>query len=219
MKTNIFKIFALTVLITVSSCKQTPTEISFSDYKYGDKEQVIACANNAKLLNEALYSFEDDIINKYDPNNKNLVRAYSSFGRLAMTNRAPIVDIASEHTQKLFNSIKTSGLYINGSLDYNSPEVKCIADNISNPDLKTTFNALISTNSFDTKIFTPALRTQLGKLSKDKYLGLYVALDLFYGNMFNVDFSKATKPAPKAPAASQQKKEAPKKDAHSGHNH
>ena len=77
------KITLITCLLffTVFSCKN---ESAFSDFKYGDKPVAFNCEGaNSKLLNEALYSFEDDIINYYKKGSDNyrLVQAYSQIIR------------------------------------------------------------------------------------------------------------------------------------------
>ena len=69
----------------------------------------------------------------------------------------------------------------------------CIAQNITNPDLKTTLNALLSTNSMNPKLFGAPLSTNYSLTLSDKYLAAYVAFDLFYAKLFDVDFSKVEK--------------------------
>ena len=75
----------------------------------------------------------------------------------------------------------------------NSALMDCIAQNITNPDLKTTLNALLSTNSMNPKLFGAPLSTNYSLTLSDKYLAAYVAFDLFYAKLFDVDFSKVEK--------------------------
>ena len=190
---SIFKpLSLLLVLIFFTSCKK---EITLSEYKYTDKEFAVNCdAINPELLKEAVFSFEDDIANHFAKNGKqNLSQAYSRTVNLGIYGRAKYNEIVSPHTKEIFNILKTDPNLWNTdeqtkTLNYNHEVVKCLAENISNKDLKTTFNALITTNSMSPKLFGEALRRQSGLALKDKYLATYIALDMYYAKLFDVDF-------------------------------
>ena len=64
-------------MFSLSSCKK---ETTFTDFKFSDKPATLACENlNIKLYNEALYSFEDDILNFYQRNDKKSLLSSESF--------------------------------------------------------------------------------------------------------------------------------------------
>ena len=95
MKTPFFKLLAITLIISLISCKK---ENTFTDYKYADKPIVISCDGiNSKLYQEALYTFEDDIFNYYKKNNPNtsLVKTYSQFIRNAVYGKVKFEEIVS----------------------------------------------------------------------------------------------------------------------------
>ena len=87
MKTNMnsqFNLIAVLLVFTFFNCKQQNT---FSDYKFADKPQAISCEGlNSKLYNEALYSFEDDILKYFKENRPetNINSAYSNYSMIIM---------------------------------------------------------------------------------------------------------------------------------------
>ena len=194
--TTKFFLITLFLLCFASSCKK---ENSFKEYDFADKPAVLACDNlNSKLYNEALYSFENDILNFYGKDKKSLLLAYSQFIRLSVYGRVNYKNIVSEHTLKVFEALKNESELWNfnqsaSHLNYNSALMDCIAQNITNPDLKTTLNALLSTNSMNPKLFGAPLSTNYSSTLSDKYLASYVAFDLFYAKLFDVNFSQVEK--------------------------
>ncbi len=97
--------------------------------------------------------------------------------------------------------------------------------------LKTNFNALVSTNSMNYKLFGPALRSNTS-YTRDAYLQTFIALDYYYSKMFDLDFSKInlefndTKQEAnnkidfnKTPLNLPKKNNTRKVDDHAGHNH
>lgn len=208
------------------SCKK---EIQLSNYKYADKVIGFTCENvNSKLLNEALYSFEDDILNYYRKGTQNyrLEQAYSQFIRNSVFGRLKIEDLVSKHTVEIFDVLKKQeNLWdvsdTKAQLNYNSPLVACISDGIKDNALKTTFKALISTNSMSPKLFGAPLVNKYRNTLNDKNLALYAALDLYYAKMFNVDFTKVNldKPEQKVDFNKLPPIEKTEIDPHAGHNH
>lgn len=195
MKRLFFKLFVITLAISLISCKK---ESTLSDYKYADKGLVLSCENvNSKLYSEALFAFENDILNHYKKNNPNssLLNAYSVFLRNAIYGKLKYEDIVSPHTVKVFEALKKEeNLWVTNNpqsyLNYRSPLVKCIGINMQNQDLKTTFNALIGINSMSPRLFGAPLISNYRDILKDKYLAAYVAFDLYYARLFNRDLSK-----------------------------
>ena len=227
MKTNMnskITILALLLITILFSCKN---EAQFTNYKYADKPAGFTCEGvNQKLLNEALYSFEDDITKHYNKNVKNprLEQAYSQIIRNSVYGRLKLEDIISKHTINVFNALKNeSDLWdannTKSHLNYKGKILKCIANNIKDKNLKTTLNALISTNSMAPKLFGPTIISKYRNVLSDKNLAMYIALDLFYAKFFDLDLTTINTDKPekkvdlnKAPAKTEV-------DTHADHNH
>lgn len=209
--------------ITLFSCKK---ENEFKDFKYADKPMAFTCeGTNSKLLNEALYSFEDDITNHYSrsPQMASLSKAYSQILRVSIYGNLKPEDMVSEHTVKVFEALKKEdNLWSNNTLNYNSPALKCISSGIIDTNIKTTLNALLSTNSMAPKLFGAAIVTNYKNALADKNLAMYIALDLYYSKMFGVDFSKINFDKPEQKVDFNQLPSIDKKpelDPHAGHDH
>lgn len=220
------KINFITILLVfaLASCKK---ENTFTDYKYAYEPNTLTCDNlDTKLYNEALYSFEADILSFYGKNNPNYnqLQAYNQFIREGIYGRANLEGIISKHSTKVFEALKNDkNLWIsqNGStgLNYKSPFLDCISKNMSDKSLKTTFNALISTNSMSPKLFGAPLLTNYRFVQNDKYLATYVALDLYYSKFFDIDFAKINFDKPDSPVDFNNVPQQPVEDPHAGHNH
>ena len=182
----------LLVFIIFTSCKK---EATLSEYKYADKLYFNCDGVNSDLFREALYSFEEDITKQYARNGRqNLTQAYGQAITAGIYGRGKYNEMVSPHTKEIFELLKTQTNLWNTdgkikTLNYNHDLVKCIAKNITNEDIKTTFNALLSTNSMSPKLFGEAMRRQSNLAIKDKYLATYIALDMFYAKLFNVDLN------------------------------
>jgi len=192
MKTFSIKLLLLLLIFNLTSCKKENSTSSLSEYKYADLTQTINCSTlDSKLLNEALYTFENDIANFYDNKQKNVIRAYNVFIRKAASKNKPVLqEFVSEHSVNVAKALNETGIFYNNGLNYNHDIIKCIGENMSASGLETTFNALISTNSMGKELFQPALTGKASSMGKDKYLGLYVALEYFYSEVNKIDFSQ-----------------------------
>lgn len=188
---------------TFYGCKK---ENTFTDFKFTNKPDVLVCnGSNYKLYQEALYSFEDDILKFYGKGNPNttLIQAYSQFIRNAIYGQLKFGDIISEHTYKIFKALKNETDLWDANnpkshLNYHSKIITCVSNNMQDEALKTTFNALVSTNFMEPKLFGSPLMNKYRNILSDKHLATYVALDLFYAKLFDVDFSNINfdKPEP-----------------------
>ena len=192
MKSTINFILFLGALTVVSCKKETP----FKEYKFAEKGNVIICdKQNTALINEALFSFEEDITAFYSQNGqKNIANAYSQFLRTATMNRIKYEDIVSPQTVKIFEALKNE----NDLWDANNPDshlnykgdlLSCISGNLKDKKLKTTYDALVSTNSMKPALFATPLVRNYRAATSDKYLAAYIALDLYYAKLFNLDLS------------------------------
>lgn len=219
-----FTLIAVLLIFAFFSCKQQNT---FSDYKFADKPQAISCEGlNSKLYNEALYSFEDDILSYYKEKKQSsaLVQAYSQFTRAAVYGRIKFEDFASQHTLNVFEALKEEAdLWdannTNSHLNYNGNTIRCVSENIKDANLKATLNALISTNSMSPKLFGAPLLTKYRNALSDKHLALYMALDLYYSNLFELDLSKVNLDKPEQKVDFNKLPPASEADPHAGHNH
>ncbi len=191
MKSNVI-LFVFLLVITFFSCKNGTT---FTDYKYAENPETINCQDlDSKLYKEALYAFEADIVTFYgkDKPNTTLTQAYYQFLRDTNAKRANYIEIASEHTLKIFEALKNeTDLWDaenpNSHLNYKGSLMNCVTNNIHDESLKTTLNALISTNSMSPKLFGAPLMSGYRGILSDKYLATYVAFDLFYAHLFNLN--------------------------------
>lgn len=195
MKTY-FKLIVFLLVCTFSSCKN---EATLSEYKFSDQETVLNCeGQDSKLLNEALYAFEEDIKTYYANNytkNGELYLFYSEFIVRYIKNLVPYEELVTPHTLEVFNVLKTKTELWNpentvSKLNYYNPFFNCIAANVQDKDLKTTLNALLTTHSMSTRLFVSPLTTQSRTVADDPYLRAYVAFDLFYAKLFDIDVTK-----------------------------
>ncbi|GGG58082.1 hypothetical protein [Bizionia arctica] len=193
MNKTLLKLSIITICLTLLNCKKDSE--SFNNFKYATEENVLVCENlNTKLYLEALLSFEDDITDKYNPSNKDLRRSYSFFTRDAIAGNANYQDIVSPHTMEVFEALKDDQDLWNAdnSINYNSDIMTCVSNNFKNKGLQTTFHALISANNMRSDYFRAPLNKHVKNSNQDRYMATYVALDLFYANLFDVDPTQVT---------------------------
>ncbi|OMP30469.1 hypothetical protein [Mangrovimonas sp. DI 80] len=217
-----FKLVTLSVILsfTLFNCKQ---ESSTPDIPliYANRNEIKLCnSKDSLLLNEALQSFETDLLDTYGDEKKNSNRAYTQFFNAVRTKRIDYTTMASDHTKEVLGALKTQqGLWVTDGteyhLNYNNPIVECVSTNMTESGFKTTFKALLDTNSMSYRMYGEAIRKQTTVLNKDKYLALFVALDMYYAKMLNIDFSKVEA------ASNVDFNQTPPKqeDNHEGHNH
>ncbi|KAB1067707.1 hypothetical protein F6U93_08855 [Tamlana haliotis] len=204
IKTSLTFTFIALLLTVTFSCKK---ENTFNNYEYADQPETITCEGiNTPLLKEALYSFEKDIFMYYKKNRpKNrLNQAYNRFLRDFSSNRLKYKEIVRPHTLEVFEALKKEkGLWDANNpvshLNYNSNLITCIGDNIKDEALKTTFNALLETNSLTPKLYSAAASSKYRSALNDKYLASYIAFDLYYAKLFDVDLSRVNKKTPNEP--------------------
>ncbi|MEH6538053.1 MAG: hypothetical protein V7719_16755 [Psychroserpens sp.] len=213
------KLALLALCLCLFTCKddEKVQQISF-DYKYPSVEKLIDCEGlETGLLQEALQSFESDLVNFYTPDNPIYSRAYSLFVSQAISNRVDFRKMVSDHSIKVLEALKQDeSLWTtnpDGSkVNFTHPIFKCIGPKIIDEPLRKTFSALIETNSMSMRMFGDELKRKTFGMKDDKHLAAYVALDLFYGKIYDMDFSQE---APETPQA----KKIEKDTSHDGHNH
>lgn len=184
MKSFVFILLSTLIL----SCAQTPK----MQYKHGDKEQSIACENqNNALLNEALHSFEEDLIQyKQGESPKSRIAAYGQFIYKGMLGTAAYKDIANDHSLAIRDQLLAENILITdglkSNLNYAHPAVLCIIEKIEDPNLKITLNGLLETNSMDPSLFNGRLRNFGSRAKRNRYQATYIALDSYYQNLVGI---------------------------------
>ncbi|MBL4886991.1 MAG: hypothetical protein JKZ03_00685 [Flavobacteriaceae bacterium] len=187
-KQTIFIILASGLLF--SSCQKS------MDYKFQDKQPSISCDGvNPELLKEALYSFENDISNLYTRQGDivDLKWAYMEFIYVGAMGAAPYSRIASEHSNIVVNALsREKGLWLRTSdnkikLNYNSPLMRCLVENISYAPIKKAMENLLDVNALEPNLLASILRINIREAMKDKYLATYIALDMYYRNLLELE--------------------------------
>lgn len=202
------------ICLILISCKEKQPELVL---KYSDKPALINCnTNHSDLFNEAIYSFEEILIDNFANKNANLTNSYRNFLKESTNNTANYNNISNDHTLAVFEALKNvEGLWIKKgnemSPNYNHEIFSCIGDNIQDKDLKATYNALLTTNSMSMRMLKDVLIAKSSRLNTDKYLATFVALELYYSKLSDVDLSKKEL----KPTNTKHKEE----DPHAGHNH
>ncbi|WP_452228808.1 MULTISPECIES: hypothetical protein [unclassified Lacinutrix] len=188
MRNSSIKLLIVILIFNFSSCKKESS--SFSDYQFAEETPVINCENtDNKLLNEALYSFEKDMTPFYDLLKQNKTLAYNTFTKRATNKKIDPTLFASKHSVAIANALKEAGFISEKGVNYKNSLMHCIGENMKKEDIKTTFNALLTTNSLSKKLFNPALQSKTHKVHVDKYLSIYVALEYFYVEILKADFT------------------------------
>lgn len=197
MKT-ILKIFIISLLLVNCSDSRKNQIIEF-DYKYPTTETLIECdVDNILLYQEALQSFEADIMKFYTPDTPELSKAYRQFIRKALSRKEEYAEIASEHSKQIIAVLKTDeSLWTTNpdrsKVNFNHPLFTCIGKHIKDKNSRETYNALIATNSMSIRMFREMLKRKPTALKEDHYMAMYTAFELFYGKLYNEDFSGDTK--------------------------
>lgn len=171
----------------IVSCSQKPS----LEYKYSDKEQTINCQDqNNNLLNEALYSFEQDILDYSNKETKTLTTAYGQFLYKGVSGTASYSAIANDHSLAVRDQLLNEDILIaNGiksNLNYAHPAVQCILEGIEDVAIKKTINSLLEVNSMDPTLFNSRLRNFGSQSQRNRNQALYVALDSYYQNLVGI---------------------------------
>lgn len=212
MKTR-FLYFVICLILV--NCKEPQPQLTF---KHSDKTIVLNCDNNhSELFNEAIHHFEANLTKHFNNKNPNLSAAYRQFLIESTSNRTNYNNISNQHSLDIFIALKNvDGLWIQKnnklSLNYKHDIFNCIGENIKDNDLKSTYNALLTTNSMSMRMLKDVLIAKSNRFDTDKHLATFVALELYYSKLSNVDLSLKQE----APVDIKLKEE---KGLHAGHNH
>ena len=182
------RIFAFLCLVCILvSCDQKQALA----YKYVDLPQEVMCNKTPKaLLNEALHSFENDLITKYDSIEKKYPTAYARFVIKGIMGREDYKGMASAHSHAIKDALLEEGILVkNGgtsNLNYNHPDVKCVIENLEDKDMTRAINALLQTGNMDPKMFDTKLRGVGRNIKTKPYQATYIALDGYYQYMVDI---------------------------------
>lgn len=213
------KLSILILSLCLINCKNEnnkPDELPFN-YKYS-QESILKCEKmDTKLFQEAVLSFEEDLVNHYTPDRPIKSRAYSLFVSQSLSDKANFANMVSEHSKSVLEALKQQeGLWTTNSdgskLDYTHPIFNCIAANIKDVPLQKTFSALVQTNSMSLRMIGNELKPKTFGMKDDKYLATYIALELFYGKIYDKDLNAEAEQDSKTI-------ETEVDTSHDGHNH
>ena len=180
-------------MLITSSCNK-PLE-----YKYNDKPMQVSCSGaNEKLLNEALYSFFDDVTVYYraklDPSRTGMstYEAHANYIYGGALGEADYKNIVSEHTKNVMKELrKETQLWDKkpamSNLNYNSEFVKCLITNIRDKDISTTIQALNTANSLTPKLMADRFRLTVKSALDDPNYGMFIALDTYYQYLYDLE--------------------------------
>lgn len=191
---NLLKLFTIIFLFCLMGCQESSKKADL-DFIYTNQGDVLSCDGiDTALIQEAFYSFENDLTTYYTPSKPIYSRAYSIFISQALADRVNYSLMVSDHSKKVLEALKQDeSLWTNNpdgsKVNFNHPIFECIGENIQDEPLKQTFNALIQTNSMSLRMFGQELRQKTFGMKDDKYLATYVAMELFYGKIYDKDFS------------------------------
>ncbi|MCD2258763.1 hypothetical protein [Psychroserpens luteolus] len=208
----------LAICFCLFNCKEETSKKVDFEYKYPSVENIIDCDNvDTDLLREAFYSFENDLVNFYTPGSPVYSRAYSMFVSQASNNKVDYHKMTSEHSKKVLEALKQQESLWRPAVDafgsrvnYDHPFIACVGDNIKDEPLQKTFSALLQTNSMSLRMVGEELKRKTFGMKDDKYLATYIALEFFYGKIYDIDFSKAPQKV---------ESNAQEHSSHDGHNH
>jgi len=235
MKSNFLSITLIATVFTLFNCNK-PTQVAI-DYKYEDQAEVLNCKlKDSKLIKEAIYSFENDLNNAFDKDQKGRGRAYSSFiGLVNIGNRFKIEEVASKHSLQIAKALQASEYYKDNVFLYNSELTNCILSSIKDPNTKKSFEALRSANSLRPNVVLPTIKNNISRIASDKSYAALLAFDYYYNSLMlleesqlktpinaptnqKVDFNKTPQTIQKT-VPTQTKKVEQTTTGHEGHNH
>ena len=181
-------------IVITSACSES------LEYKYDDKPIQVGCSGvNDKLLNEALYSFFDDITVYYrtksnDPSESGIstYEAYANYIYPGALGDADYKSIVSEHSKNVMKELrKETQLWDKkpamSNLNYNSEFVNCLIENFKDKDMATTIRALNTANSLTPKLMAERFRLTIKAALDDPNYGMYIALDTYYQYLFDLE--------------------------------
>jgi len=189
-------ILAAVISVSILSCKKEAT----IEYKHADKPTTITCEGvDEKLFSEAYYAFENAILIQAQNTNRRpnyTITTDNALKNFIARSRGSIkiTDYVTEESLAVFNLLKDQDIWNGPQLNSNAKITECIGNSISNETIKGSFNTLRAVESLTPKLMVSAITDNRAVRDqyKDKALMTYAALDLYFANFFNTDFSAVT---------------------------
>ncbi len=191
MKNKIIVLLCL-VAIGLNSCAD-----NFS-YMYAEKPAMVDCDQmDQKMLNEAMYTFQEDVavhynFKNYSPTTPVYYRwGFASYVHHGSNGTAPYAEIVSEQSKLvLLELVKEDGLFLKENeeyvLNFKHPLASCLIDLISDDAIKETIKTLISVDQMQARLLDSPLRSNIKRLVDDKNLLLFVGLATYYPRLMNM---------------------------------
>ena len=187
------KVFFLIITIsTLISCSEP------FPYKYQNEQQVINCSNNdSKIMNEALYSFREDIskhflkeIQKKDY--LNFLYSYEQYIYRGAKGNLSYYEIVSDHTIKVYNELlKQDNLFIKtkgkSNLNYKNDFVQCLINSIKNKEMKSKIIELINVGYLSPDVMAENYRITTSDAETDPNFLMFIVLDTYYQRLLDLD--------------------------------
>ncbi len=186
-------VFSILIVFLVFGCQESV------EYKYDTKPMMVTCGGADKeLLNEALYSFFNDISVYYASRVQrpmSSTEAYANFIYKGSKGDADFRNIVSKHSLKLLEKLKQDEQlwdYTSNSsnLNYDSEFVSCLFSNIEDSSMRTTIMALKTTGSLNPKLLSDRLITNVVDDFDQPNFLMYIALDTYYQYLMDLDLSE-----------------------------
>lgn len=204
---------ALLLLLISSSCKPEPK----LDYKFINQENYFKCSEvDIDFFNEATYAFEDFIIKNYDfSQNGDIKLAYRNFLINARHDLIPMAERLDDYLISVIKTIKNEkNLWVaseHPKLSHTAAITTCISNSIQDDKFKNIFAALASSSTLKSSTVAPLIQADLDLAINDKSVATYIALDMFYAKLINLDYSLSKEELIKVVRDHNQ--------SHAGHNH
>lgn len=188
-------ILLLIIGLTILSCTKPIT------YKFQEEPQVIDCPGiDNQLMNEALYSFSDDIQRHFlmeiqEKDYLNFQYSYAQYIYRGAANLLFFNEIASPHTIKIFKELeKQEGLFIEqkgkSNLNYHHEFVQCLISKIDRESLRDQIKHLLSVDYLSPEVMAETYRSSIRPAEVDPDFLLFIALDTFYQRFVQLDLTE-----------------------------
>lgn len=165
-------------------------------FKYTEEKDLFRCSSaDDALVKEAVYTFENFIATTYAyKSDYNIKMGYYNYLEKVENNLLPMVEKFDDHMIYIISKLKAQPeLWIKNNsrttVNFNSDLFECIADNIQDEQTKTILQTLVDSNTFKPEIFAPTIESNYNEYDQDRALVAYIALDMFYASVMDLDFS------------------------------
>ncbi|MEP2937201.1 MAG: hypothetical protein ABJM06_02320 [Gilvibacter sp.] len=193
MKSKIY-IFMTILALSVTSCGDD------FPYQYAEQPPRIDCDQmNQAFLNEAMYSFQEDVAVHYNFRNYSPTTpvyyqwGFASYVSHGSHGTAPYKEIVSDQSILILKElVKEEGLFTKKDgqfeLNYKHPVAACLIDKLSDETIKQTIQTLVSVDQMQARLLDEPLRKNIKRLLDDKHLVLFIGLSTYYPRLMNLGY-------------------------------